>query len=107
MRRLAWGLVITGLVIGLAGEFLVIAQHELLHRELLVAPTDISVTLAQDNLSLWQAVGIGTAVAAFGLLLLVVRPLYARLFRRRIFAGLVGSTRDGSSSTDDLTRPGY
>ena len=74
MRRLAWGLVITGLVSGLAGELLVIIQNE------------------QDNLSLWPAVGIGTAIAASGLLLLVLRPLYAHLLRRRNFAGLVPST---------------
>ena len=73
MRRLAWGLVITGLLIGLAGELLVIIVDE------------------QDNLSLWQAIGIGAAIAAFGLLLLVRRPLYARLLRRRNFPGLVPS----------------
>jgi len=74
MRRLAWGLVITGLVTGLAGELLVIIQNE------------------HDNLSLWPAVGIGTAIAAFGVLLLVHRPLRARLLRRRNFGGLVPST---------------
>lgn len=73
MRRLAWGLVITGLLTGLAGELLVIMQNE-------------------DNLSLWPAVGIGAAIAAFGLLLLGLRPLYARLLRRRILPGLVRST---------------
>jgi hypothetical protein len=85
MRRLAWGLVVAGLVIGLAGELLVIIENELLHSGLLVAPTDDAVRLAQDNLSLWLVVGIGTAIAAFGLLLLVLRPLCARLLRRRIF----------------------
>ena len=74
MRGLAWGLVIVGLVTGLAGELLVIIQDE------------------QDNLSLWPAVGLGTAIAAFGLLLLVLRPLYDRLLRRRNIAGLVPST---------------
>jgi len=74
MRRLAWGLVIAGLVTGLAGELLIIFQDE------------------QDNLSLWPAVGIGAAIAAFGLLLLVPRPLSIRLLRRRNFAGLVPST---------------
>ena len=64
-------------------------------RGLLVAPNDDAVRLAQDNLSLWLVVGIGTAIAAFGLLLLVLRPLCARLLRRRIFAGRAGSTRDG------------
>ena len=73
MRRLAWGLVVTGLVTGLVGELLVILQDE-------------------DNLSLWPAVGIGAAIAASGLLLLVLRPLYTRLLRRRNFAGLVPST---------------
>lgn len=65
MRRLAWGLVTAGLVTGLAGELLIIIQDE------------------QDDLSLWPAVGIGAAIAAFGLLLLVPRPLYTRLLRRR------------------------
>jgi hypothetical protein len=74
MRRLAWGLVITGLLTGLTGELLVIIVDE------------------QDNLLLWQAVGIGAAIAAFGLLLLVLQPLCARLLRLRIFAGLVRST---------------
>ena len=64
MRRLAWGLVVSGLVTGLVGELLVILQDE-------------------DNLSLWPAVGIGAAIAASGLLLLVLRPLYTRLLRRR------------------------
>jgi hypothetical protein len=77
MRRLAWGLVVTGLVTGLAGELLVIMQNEL---------------MAPDDLSLWPAVGIGAAIATFGVLLLVFRPLYARLLRQRIFAGLVRST---------------
>jgi len=57
----------------LAGELLVIIVDE------------------QDNLLLWQAVGIGAAIAAFGLLLLARRPLYARLLRRRNFPGLVPS----------------
>jgi hypothetical protein len=92
MRRLAWGLVVVGLVTGLAGELLVIIHNELVHRELPVPPSDDAVRLAQDNLSLWPAVGIGTAIAAFGLLLLVLRPLHARLLRRRNFAGLVPST---------------
>ena len=74
MRRLAWGLVITGLLTGLTGELLVILADE------------------QDSLLLWQAVGVGTAIAALGLLLLVRQPLYARLFRRRNFPGLVPST---------------
>ena len=74
MRGLAWGLVIVGLVTGLAGELLVIIQDE------------------QHNLSLWPAVGLGTAIAAFGLLLLALRPLYDRLLRRRNIAGLVPST---------------
>jgi hypothetical protein len=73
MRRLAWGLVITGLLTGLTGELLVIIVDE------------------QDNLLLWQAVGIGAAIAAFGLLLLVRRPLYAHLIRRRNFPDLVPS----------------
>ena len=93
MRRLAWGLVVAGLVTGLAGELLVIIiQDELVYRELLVAPSDDAVRLAQDRLLLWLAVGIGTAIAAFGLLLLGLRPLCARLLRLRIFAGLVRST---------------
>jgi hypothetical protein len=75
MRRLAWGLVIAGLLTGFAGELLVIFVDE-----------------QDDNLLLWQAVGIGTAIAALGLLLLVRRPLYARLLRRRNFPGLVPST---------------
>ena len=75
MRRLAWGLVVTGLVIGLAGELLVVIKDE------------------QDDLSLWAVVGIGAAIAAFGFLLLGFQPLYARLLRRRRkFAGLVPST---------------
>jgi len=75
MSRLAWGLVVTGLVIGLAGELLVVIKDE------------------QDDLSLWAAVGIGAAIAAFGFLFLGFRPLYARLLRRRRkFAGLVPST---------------
>jgi len=93
MRRLAWGLVVAGLVTGLAGELLVIIiQDELVYRELLVAPSDDAVRLAQDRLSLWPAVGIGTAIAAFGVLLLGLRPLCARLLRLGIFAGLVRST---------------
>jgi len=75
MSRLAWGLVVTGLVIGLAGELLVVIKDE------------------QDDLSLWAVVGIGAAIAAFGFLLLGFQPLYARLLRRRRkFAGLVPST---------------
>jgi len=37
----------------LAGELPVIIENELLHRELLVAPTDDAIRLVQDNLSLW------------------------------------------------------
>jgi hypothetical protein len=65
MGRLAWSLVIAGLVIGLAGELLIVIQDE------------------QAAFSIWQAVGVGASITAFGLLLLVRRPLYARLLRRR------------------------
>jgi hypothetical protein len=93
VRRLAWGLVVTGLVIGLAGEILVIGQ-ELLYGDPLPAPGDdaVRLRLAQDHLWLWPAVMFGAAMAALGLLLLV---LYAHLLRQRILAELV-RTRDGS-----------
>jgi hypothetical protein len=95
LRRLAWELVVTGLVLGSVGEILVI-NNELLSREL----------PPQDNLWLSPAVGICTAMAALGLLLLVLRPLHASLPRRRIFGWARQEiTRDGSKATDDLTRP--
>jgi len=83
VRSVAWGLVVTGLMIGSIGEILVI-ENELVSGEVPGAPSDA----AQGNLSLWPVVGIGSAIAAFGLLLLVLGPLYARLIRRRILAGL-------------------
>ena len=94
VRRLAWGLVVTGLVIGLAGEILVIGQ-ELLYGDLPAAPgyDAVRLRLAQDHLWLWPAVMFGAAMAALGFLLLV---LYAHLLRRRILAEMVRSTRDGS-----------
>jgi hypothetical protein len=64
-----------------AGEILVI-ENELVSREL------------PEAVSLWPVVGVGVAIAAFGLLFLVVRPLYARLLRRRLFAGLVKRTHN-------------
>jgi len=85
LRRLAWGLVVTGLVIGEAGDILLI-DNEILRGDLPVA---------QDHLWRWQALEIGTAMAGLGLLLLVLLSLYARLLRRRILAEPVKSTRDG------------
>jgi hypothetical protein len=74
----------------------VVINNELLSREL----------PPQDNLWLSPAVGISTAMAALGLLLLVLRPLHASLLRRRIFGWARQEiTRDGSKATDDLTRP--
>jgi hypothetical protein len=92
MRRLAWALVVTGLVIGLAGVFRVIIQDELLARGLLGAPSDDALRLAEPDLSIWPAVGIGTAIAGFGLLLLGLGPLCVRLIRR-VSRGRAGSTR--------------
>jgi hypothetical protein len=85
VRSFAWGLVVTGLVIGLAGEILVI-ENELVSREL---------PGADEPVSLWPVVGVGAAIATLGLLFLVLRPLYARLLRRRLLAGLVKITRNG------------
>jgi hypothetical protein len=106
MRMLAWGIVVAGLVTGLAGQLMVIIESELLYRKLLVAPNDETARLAHDSLSLWPAVQIGAAIATVGFLLLVLRLLRARLLRRRIFARLVGSTATGSSRADDLPQPG-
>jgi hypothetical protein len=64
MGRLAWSLIVAGLVIGLAGELLIVIEDE------------------QAPFSFWQAVGVGSSITAVGLLLLVRRPLYARLLRR-------------------------
>ena len=100
VRRSAWGLLVTGLVIGLVGEILVV-DEDLLYGHL---PGDDAVGLAQANLWLWPAVVFGAAMAALGLLLLALRPLYAHLLRRRILAEPVRSTRNGSRSSDDLTR---
>ena len=97
VRRLAWGLFVTGLMIALVGEILVI-DNELLYG---------GERRAQDRVWLWPAVGIGAAMAALGLLLFVLGPQYARLPRRRILTGLHKRiTSDGSRSNDpDFTRP--
>jgi hypothetical protein len=97
MRRLAWGIVVTGLLTGLAGEFLAIIQSELLYRALPLAPNDEALRLAHADLSIWPAVGLGTAVAAVGLLLLGLRASCASLVRLRLFVGLV-------HSRDELSR---
>jgi hypothetical protein len=97
MRRLAGGIVVTGLVTGLAGEPLVITESQFLYRKLLVAPNDDAARLAHDNLLPWLAVETVAAIATVGFVLLVLRLLYARVLRQRIVAGLDRSPATGSS----------
>jgi hypothetical protein len=90
MRRLAQGLVVAGLLVTVSGEFLVILDREAReYQEMAVAPRD-TLHLAQAPLSIWSAIGTGTAISATGLLILALRPLAARLRRRRISSRWAG-----------------
>jgi hypothetical protein len=87
MRRLAQGLIVAGLLIALAGETLVILDREAaVQQELASSPRD-TLRLGPLPLSIWSAVGTGTAISALGVVILVLRPLGGRLRRRLISSG--------------------
>ena len=84
MRRLAHALIVAGLLTALAGEILVILDREAAIVHQLVSGPGDSLIEVPRSLSLWSAVGIGTAISGAGVVLLVLRSLAARLGRRSI-----------------------
>ena len=87
MRRLAQGLIVAGLLIALAGENLVILDHEAGVQHELASGSRDTLGLAPFPLSIWPAVGTGTAICALGVVILVLRPLGGRLRRRLLSSG--------------------
>jgi hypothetical protein len=98
MRRLAQALIVTGLLIALAGETLVILDREAaVHHELASGPRG-RLGLAPFPLSIWPAVGIGTAISALGVVILMLRPLRGRLRRRLLSSGRLRRDASGPAN---------
>jgi len=98
MRRLAQSLIVAGLLTALAGETLVILDREAaVYYELASSPRD-TLRLAPLPLSIWSAVGIGTAICALGVIILVLRPLGGRLRRRLISSGRLRRSVSGPAN---------
>jgi hypothetical protein len=88
MRRLAHGLIVAGLLTALTGETLVILDRETaVDQELASSPRD-PLRLGPFPLSIWSAVGAGTAISASGVVILMLRPLSRRRRRRLISSKL-------------------
>jgi hypothetical protein len=94
VRSFAWGLVVTGLVIGLAGEILVI-ENELVSREL---------PGADEPVSLWPVVGVGAAIATLeAFCSLCFDRCTLAYFAGGSWLGWSRSPATGSTSTDDFS----
>ena len=82
MRKLAHAFIVAGLLTALSAEVLVILDREASRSQELVAGPHDSLRLASTSLSIWSAMEIGAAISGVGVLLLLLRPLVARLRRR-------------------------
>ena len=77
-----------GLLTALAGETLVILDRETaVYQELASSPRD-PLRIGPLPLSIWSAVGAGTAISASGVVILMLRPFGRRLRRRLISSNL-------------------
>jgi hypothetical protein len=98
MRRLAQALIVTGLLIALAGETLVILDREAaVQHERASGPRD-RLGLAPFPLSIWPAIGTGTAICALGIAILLLRPLRGRLRRRLLSSGRLRRDASGPAN---------
>jgi len=98
MHRLAQALIVVGLLIALAGETLVILEHEAaVHQELVSGSRD-GLRLAPLPLPIWSAVGTGTAICALGVVILVLRPMSGRLRRRLPSSGRLRRDASGPAN---------
>jgi hypothetical protein len=82
MRILAGIVVVLGLATILVGQVAVLLEHDALERRAATSSDVSAIRKAQDELSMWPAMGVGASIVGVGLLVDVV----GRKVRRRRYS---------------------